>query len=277
MADGFPPISALAALSDPFPDTAISWRIGATNGDKSKGMALAYIDARDVMERLDTVCGPGNWQDRYVETPKGRILCSLSIRIGGEWVEKSDGAGETDVESEKGAISDALKRAAVKWGVGRYLYSIDSPWILVEQRGKSTVMKDGERKKLDRCHHDYVKSFQQPFNAGASDAGQRETPKAQQEAGADDPPPASAPAQTMSKGDARPEFSALQEGIRNCLTVRELEDWGKLNAPRAALLPQDWRADINKQYREMLKGLEALAYKNRAAAQADQDFAEERA
>jgi hypothetical protein len=48
------------------------------------------------------------------------------------WVRKSDGAGETQVEGEKGAISDALKRAAVKWGIGRYLYDLDSPWVPCE-------------------------------------------------------------------------------------------------------------------------------------------------
>ena len=45
-------------LAEPFPPDAISWRVGSTTQDKSKGMALAFIDARDVMDRLDLVCGP---------------------------------------------------------------------------------------------------------------------------------------------------------------------------------------------------------------------------
>ena len=48
-------------LSGPFPATDISWRVGATSGDKTKGIALAYIDARDVMRRLDAVCGPAGF------------------------------------------------------------------------------------------------------------------------------------------------------------------------------------------------------------------------
>jgi hypothetical protein len=128
-------------LSAPFPPEAIHWRAQtvARNGDKA--LALAYIDARDVMDRLDAACGPENWQDSFTETAKGRLICTLSIRVGEEWISKSDGAGDTDVEGSKGAISDALKRAAVKWGIGRYLYDLGNVWAPcesyeVDDRGK---------------------------------------------------------------------------------------------------------------------------------------------
>jgi hypothetical protein len=137
----------LAALAAPFDPEIISWRVGSTTGDKKKGMALGYIDARDVMERLDTVVGPANWQDRY-EFHGPRTVCYLSLRIDGEWITKADGAGDSDVESEKGAISDALKRAAVKWGIGRYLYDLSSPWVEIEGQGRSYRIKPSERAKL---------------------------------------------------------------------------------------------------------------------------------
>lgn len=126
-----------ARLSAPFASNAIHWRAQAMNGDGTSAMALAYIDARDVMERLDDVCGPANWQDSYVETAKGRLLCTLSLRVGDEWIAKVDGAGDTDVEGDKGAISDALKRAAVKWGVGRYLYDMPVTWADCESYEKN--------------------------------------------------------------------------------------------------------------------------------------------
>lgn len=138
----------LSRLAAPFPPDAISWRVGSTNSDKTKGLALAYIDARDVMDRLDAVCGVTGWQNEFIETPKGRIMCRIGIRTADGWVWKGDGAGETDVESEKGAISDALKRAAVHWGVGRYLYSLPATWVQIEQRGKSSIIKDSERARL---------------------------------------------------------------------------------------------------------------------------------
>jgi hypothetical protein len=114
-----------------FPREDIHWRAQSLTADGSKAMALAYLDARDVMDRLDQVCGAGNWQDRY-EFHGTRTICYLSIRIDGEWITKADGAGDSDVEAEKGAISDALKRAAVKWGIGRYLYDLPAPWVPCE-------------------------------------------------------------------------------------------------------------------------------------------------
>lgn len=139
----------LTALSAHFPPSAIEWRVGSTTGDKSKGMALAYLTARDVMDRLDDVCGPANWQDRY-EFHGSRTVCYLSIRIGDDWVTKADGAGDSDVEAEKGAISDALKRCAVKWGIGRYLYDLESPWVEIEPAGRSFKIKKPEMDRLAR-------------------------------------------------------------------------------------------------------------------------------
>lgn len=123
----------LSDLHKPFPPEAVSWRVGSTTKDKSKGLALAYIDARDVMKRIDEVCGAHGWQDRY-EFHGTRTICYLSIRIGDEWITKADGAGDSDVEAEKGSISDAFKRAAVKWGVGRYLYDLESPWVELDTK-----------------------------------------------------------------------------------------------------------------------------------------------
>lgn len=131
-------------LKAPFPPERISWRVGSTTKDKSKGMALAYVDARDVMERLDEVCGPGGWQCHYPHA-NGKTVCAISIKVDGEWVSKEDGAGDSDIEAIKGALSDAFKRAAVRWGIGRYLYDIASPWVELED-GKR--IKDSEMPKL---------------------------------------------------------------------------------------------------------------------------------
>jgi hypothetical protein len=144
------------ALSAPFAADEIDWRIGSTNGDKTKGMALAYIDARAVMDRLDTVCGPAGWQCNYTVGAGNSLICNLGIRsIETDWVWKADGAGATDVEGEKGMMSDALKRAAVRWGVGRYLYELKSPWVAIEARGRSFIIPDAERKNLDKVHEDH--------------------------------------------------------------------------------------------------------------------------
>lgn len=120
-------------LRAPFPRDAIQWRAQTVTRDGTKALALAYIDARAVMNRLDDVVGPENWQDEY-DCVNGRTICKLGINVDGVWVWKSDGAGDTQVEAEKGGISDAFKRAAVKWGIGRYLYDLDAPWVPCETR-----------------------------------------------------------------------------------------------------------------------------------------------
>jgi hypothetical protein len=125
-------------LMKPFPVKAVSWRVGATMPDKSKGIALAYIDARDVMKRLDDVLGLGCWQCRYPFSG----CCEIGVKIDDEWVWKSNGAGETQVEGEKGMYSDAFKRAAVMWGIGRYLYSLPNAWVPLVAKGKSHVIQN---------------------------------------------------------------------------------------------------------------------------------------
>lgn len=122
-------------LKKPFPVDKVDFRIGSRTQDKSKGIGLAYITARDVMERLDEAVGPDCWQDRY-EFHGTRTVCYLSLYVGGFWLTKADGAGDSDVEAEKGAISDALKRAAVKWGIGRYLYDMPNVWVPLINDGK---------------------------------------------------------------------------------------------------------------------------------------------
>ncbi len=123
----------LKKLSAEFPKEVISWRaqtVSEKNG-KTTALALAYIDGRDVMNRLDEVCGVSGWQCRYTHADQ-KTICEIGIKIEGEWIWKADGAGDTDIEAEKGSLTDAYKRAAVRWGVGRYLYSLGAPWVPCE-------------------------------------------------------------------------------------------------------------------------------------------------
>jgi hypothetical protein len=141
---GFWQLSPLQRLAVPFTPEQVKWRPGSTTGDGTRGMALAYIDARDVMDRLNLVMGPENWET-HIKVEGGIILCSLTLhlreptdpssRLASRVARtRTDGAGETAVEGEKGGISDALKRSAVQWGIGRYLYALPSPWVAVENR-----------------------------------------------------------------------------------------------------------------------------------------------
>lgn len=107
----------LKQLKNPFDPKLVKW----TNKGGKSPTPLAYIDARDVMKRLDDVLGAGNYQTKYLPVDNG-FVCELSLKIDGEWVTRSDGASNTKIEPVKGGISDALKRAGNAWGIGRYLY-----------------------------------------------------------------------------------------------------------------------------------------------------------
>lgn len=121
----------LKELLKPFDEKDLEWRPQRfyQSNRGTKALILCYVTARAVMTRLDNVVGAENWKDEYQHLQNG-VMCGLSISTSvGEWVTKWDGAEETQIESFKGGISSALKRAAVKWGIGRYLYTLTDTWV----------------------------------------------------------------------------------------------------------------------------------------------------
>ena len=125
-------------LKMPFPAEDLDWRIQGTpreHNGKTTGLVLPYITNRAVMDRLDSVVGAQNWRNEFAQGPIGGVLCGIAIRINGEWIIKFDGADKTDVEAIKGGYSDAMKRAAVQWGIGRYLYELPKYWAECKSTG----------------------------------------------------------------------------------------------------------------------------------------------
>ena len=135
----------MEALAAPFDPAEIDWRpqgkpIKGRNGGPDKALAVAYVKARAVQDRLDEVC-PGAWQTEYKAGPNGGIMCGISIRIVmknglAEWVTRWDGAENTNIEAVKGGFSDAEKRAAVQWGVFRYGYRLPTQFVPLDDRGR---------------------------------------------------------------------------------------------------------------------------------------------
>ena len=127
-------------LQAPFAPEEIEWRVGATNREKTKGMALAFVTNRAIQNRLDEVFGCFGWMNEYREWRGNAQLCGISVKHEGEWFTKWDGASDTDFEAVKGGLSDAMKRAAYQWGIGRYLYNLEPVWVPIKQAGKSFVI-----------------------------------------------------------------------------------------------------------------------------------------
>jgi hypothetical protein len=152
-----------ADLEAPFATETISWRVGSTNRKKfdagkaqqRKGQALAYIDARDVMDRLDGVMVIAGWQARYPDAGNGKTCCEIGLYLDGQWIWKGDGAGDTNMEGDKGAFSDALKRAAVRWGIGRYLYDLRAPWLVLDEWWS---IQTEDYDKLNKMHDEHAAS-----------------------------------------------------------------------------------------------------------------------
>ncbi len=135
-------------LRKPVPKEALQFRPGTRNKERTKAMVLAYIDANYVADLLDSVVGPENWRlPEPVEVTLNGIPAvkrALVIRVDGEWIEKweygypnsiRDGAVQDD-EPLKSAASDALKRCAWMWGVGRELRRSPHVWWALDEWGR---------------------------------------------------------------------------------------------------------------------------------------------
>jgi hypothetical protein len=131
----------MKALAAPFEASEVRFKPAVVSGNRA--LALAYVDARVIQDRLDEVLGVIDWQDDYECLPDGSVVCRLRIRVGGEWLTKVDVGGPSEQPDEgdrrKAAFSDALKRAAVKFGVGRYLYRLQSQWADYDPKKKQFV------------------------------------------------------------------------------------------------------------------------------------------
>lgn len=164
------------ALTAFFPPNLIQWRYQRKGQQQGTAYFVPFIDSRTIMGRLDRVCGPENWKVEYtqvdargIEVPlpesiwkaeiererqnnqnqnrrekpvlpiRGGFLCTLYIRHNGEWIGKTDGADTTDIEAFKGSLTQGIRRAAVMWGISRYVHAISGQFLAFQYvNGKPT-------------------------------------------------------------------------------------------------------------------------------------------
>lgn len=132
-------------LGSPFSENEIEWRaqqvFEGKNGKLPKALIVPYVQSRAIMNRLDDVVGWENWENVVEELPGGGILQGIRIWISEtRSITKWDGADRTNIESTKGGISSAFKRAAVLLNIGRYLYSEEARWVDINPQ--KTTQKD---------------------------------------------------------------------------------------------------------------------------------------
>lgn len=113
-------------LSKPFSTKVVQWRPGKTNREKTRAMALAYVDLREYQARLDEVV-PGAWEVRVA--PIGEGVLKISLTIMGHTREDVGEASPEDENTYTSAFAQGFKRACAAFGLGRYLYRLPKPWV----------------------------------------------------------------------------------------------------------------------------------------------------
>ena len=98
-----------------------------------KATMLLYIDSRAVVSLLNETVGNMNWQSEFYQVGE-QIIGKIGIYDEDKdiWVWKSDVGSESNVEAEKGKISDTYKRVLSRFGV-QELYS--APRITIDDDG----------------------------------------------------------------------------------------------------------------------------------------------
>lgn len=145
------------------PESERKYRVGSTFKMKNKqgemsnfARMLTYIDARYVQDKLDQIVGVGNWSNSFYRDEKGILFCTITITFEREdgkvaMISKTDCGTESNVEQQKGEVSDAFKRCAVHFGIARDLYIIPKdPWSMVaelDHTGKYLKDKNWKPKK----------------------------------------------------------------------------------------------------------------------------------
>lgn len=195
----------LENLSRPFPSSVLSVKPGAVSGDGRKALALIYIQSRAVMDRLDDAVGPENWSFDWEPLPaiENWIAVKGNLRVFG--ILKSDVGQATmdDTEPYKAAVSDALKRCAVHFGIGRYLYEAPNVWWEGSKMGRVWVFNDEER---------LLRKFYEWSERHAAKAATRYTTE-------------SSPEATPTPGEGRPNLqTGSKVGPRRAEDVRRIMD-----------------------------------------------------
>lgn len=228
-----PNLPVFAALAAPFGADEVRTR-------NQNGRDLQYITARTAMNRLDEAVGPSNWWDRYTPLGDSAVVCELSVRMpDGSVLTRSDAGGFSKTHDpsdvEKSGLSDAFKRAAVKFGVGRYLYGDGvAPSVraeLIRQRRAEREATQAER-EATRAEREATRAGRDPGSDDDREPAPEHEPEYREESR---PQPSQQPRQRPAGNGSAPRSGkalfawAKEQGEINGVDVIEIiNGWGKL-------------------------------------------------
>lgn len=111
----------LSALSQPLPETVVRQRVGWRDGSGREHM-IDYIDWHTAARILDEVCPDWSHEVREIAVIGDLVAVTAALTIKGVTRCGIGVDSALDERGIKGAEHDALKRAAVKFGLARALY-----------------------------------------------------------------------------------------------------------------------------------------------------------
>lgn len=240
--------ATLAELRRPFTIHAVRFKPQTVTKDQKKAMAAHYIDARLVAERLNAVVGADGWRDTYRVLFEDQaqwhaafhfpVECCLTVldvtRVD---VGNYQGAAP-DEKAVKSAYSDALKRAAVKFGIGAYLYSLPRTWAetRVGQNGKAQGYTPAGEAAIRRAYTQWLAGSLNTWGApldhgdvGEDPDASPETPPATAESGSDPPgaPALTPPAGGRENASAAPTVEQTEQILAVMAEINQLKPNGR--------------------------------------------------
>lgn len=114
----------LKTLKEKFPDDTMGVKVQSLNKARDRAMLICYLQHTDVMDRLELV--DPSWTSESLEVRGGTESTFVRMKLTLKDVSREN-VGEGN--DPKAAFSDALKRCAMMFGVGRYLYDSEGVWV----------------------------------------------------------------------------------------------------------------------------------------------------
>jgi hypothetical protein len=143
------PVSSTLTLDDikilraPFPKERLGVKVQSFSKDRTKAMLVLYLQHTDVQDRLEQVDPAWIFEILSEERHGDSVYVRTRMTLKGVSRENVGEGGDP-----KAAYSDALKRAAMLFGVGRYLYDMNTVWAQYDDardRFRNWTVADYER------------------------------------------------------------------------------------------------------------------------------------
>jgi hypothetical protein len=141
----------LAELEVPFPIDQVLWRVTNTANNRTRGQVVPYADPRAYTDRLNGLVSPQGWTRTYetvtmnnitrtkrnAEIVTGKILVTCKVTIDGLGTHSGTGEEWADEDNAMtSAEAQAFKRALSCFGLGRYFYDFDAPWVDIDDKSR---------------------------------------------------------------------------------------------------------------------------------------------